>query len=118
MPRFDPDWWRSITPYLDEALGIPLEERGGWLSSLREKNADLAHHIETLLEEHQVLASEGFLEGQPTAPLTSPAVAGDSVDAYRLIAEIGRGGVGSVWLPERSDGGLVSPNAIKIPKFS
>src|SRR2546429_9222389 len=95
MPRFDPDWWRSITPYLDEALGIPLEERGGWLSSLREKNADLAHHIETLLEEDQVLASEGFLEGQPTAPLTSPAVWGDSVDPYRFLSGIGR-----VWCGE------------------
>ena len=118
MPRFDPDWWRSITPYLDEALGIPLEERGGWLSSLREKNADLAHHIETLLEEHQVLASEGFLEGQPTAPLTSPAVAGDSVDAYRLIAEIGRGGMGSVWLAERSDGRFERQVAIKFLNFA
>ena len=38
----NPDEWQEVSPYLDEALAMPAEERAGWLASLRESNPELA----------------------------------------------------------------------------
>ena len=40
-----------------------------------------------------------------SGPLTELA-AGDAIGPYRLIGELGAGGMGAVWLAERSDGAL------------
>lgn len=40
------------------------------------------------------------------APVLSPLVAGDVVGSYRVVREIGRGGMGVVYLAERDDLGL------------
>jgi serine/threonine protein kinase len=42
-------------------------------------------------------------------------LAGRTVGVYRLIRELGRGGMGVVWLGERVDGLLKRPVAIKLP---
>ena len=41
---------------------------------------------------------------------------GSQVGAYRLISEIGRGGMGTVWLAERSDGLMKRRVALKLPR--
>src|ERR1700730_5236974 len=114
MPTFGADWWQAVTPYLDEALAMPEEARAGWLSSLREQNPALADQLQTLLEEHQALAQEGFLEKRPPLPPGAAARAGETVDAYTLLSAIGKGGMGSVWLAERSDGRFERPVAVKF----
>ena len=48
----------------------------------------------------------------PTAPLASPLAAGETVGAYRVVREIGRGGMGVVYLAERDDLGLQA--ALKV----
>jgi serine/threonine protein kinase len=42
--------------------------------------------------------------------------AGDSVGAYRLVRLLAEGGMGSVWLAERSDGLVNRPIALKLPR--
>src|SRR6185503_479577 len=42
--------------------------------------------------------------------------AGDSVGPYRLIHELGTGGMGTVWLAERIDGALQRQVALKLPR--
>jgi tetratricopeptide (TPR) repeat protein len=45
----------------------------------------------------------------------APAVrSGDRLGAFRLVREIGRGGMGAVWLAERADGQFVQQVAIKL----
>ncbi|OZC01155.1 serine/threonine-protein kinase [Rubricoccus marinus] len=48
----------------------------------------------------------------PAAPLASPLAAGETVGAYRVVREIGRGGMGVVYLAERDDLGLQA--ALKV----
>src|SRR5712671_2584012 len=114
MPTFGTDWWQAVTPYLDEALGMPEEARAGWLSSLRKQNPALAGQLQILLEEHRALVEEGFLEKRPPLPSGAAARAGETVDAYTLLSPIGQGGMGSVWLAERSDGRFERWVAVKF----
>ena len=62
MPPLSPNRWRAISPYLDEALEIPTEQRATWLASLRTQDAALAADLQTLLDEHEVVHKSHFLE--------------------------------------------------------
>jgi eukaryotic-like serine/threonine-protein kinase len=108
-----PDQWNELSPELDRALALPEEERAVWLSALRLQRADLAETIERLLAEHQGLVQEHFLEREVLAPRTE-ASPGRIVGVYRLISPIGQGGMGIVWLAERSDGRFERRAAIKF----
>jgi serine/threonine-protein kinase len=43
---------------------------------------------------------------------------GDRVGPYRLNREIGRGGMGTVWLAERADGAYKRQVALKLPRLA
>jgi serine/threonine protein kinase len=114
MSTLNPDSWQSISPHLDRALEIPEEERAAWLASLSEENAALATHLRKLLDEHRLLAQERFLEQSPVTLSVPSAAAGETFGAYTLATPIGQGGMGSVWLAERSDGRFERRVAIKF----
>jgi len=108
-----PDQWQELSPQLDQALALSEEERAVWLSALRLQRADLAETVEKMLAEHCVLVQERFLDREVLA-LRTGASPGRIVGVYRLIGEIGQGGMGSVWLAERSDGRFERRAAIKF----
>ena len=104
--------WSVLSPYLDDALAVPEDARESWLSELRTRDPALAGELRTLLEEHRVLAQAGFLEDGPT-PFAGPSP-GQRAGAYTLVSPIGAGGMGAVWLGERSDGRFERRAAVKI----
>jgi hypothetical protein len=77
--------------HLDQALEMPDEERAGWPASLREQNAVLAAHLQTLLDEHRDLSQEGFLKLAPIAPYGVADLVGQRIGVYRLVSPIGQG---------------------------
>jgi eukaryotic-like serine/threonine-protein kinase len=118
MPALSPEEWLVVSPYLDEALAMTDEERAVWMRSLAGQNPTLAAQLTALLDEHRVLAQEGFLErGQFELPNT-PGLAGQTLGPYTLISQIGQGGMGSVWLAERSDGRFERRVAVKFLNIS
>ena len=115
MSTFSAEWWQKLSPYLDEALGMSGEERSAWLASLRQKDSSLASHLESLLQEHQILSQERFMEKRPALlPSAQPSMAGQTIGPYTLISLIGEGGMGSVWLAERNDGRFQRRVAVKL----
>jgi serine/threonine protein kinase len=115
MPMQGPEWWQTVSPFLDELLELTDEERPGRLASLRDQNPSLAAQLEALLHEQVELSRERFLELGPAVPWSvQPACAGQAVGAYTLLSPIGEGGMGSVWLAERSDGRFQRRAAVKF----
>ena len=106
--------WRALSPYLDKALTLSEHERAIWLESLRAEQPELASQLEELLDEHFAAQLDRFLEQGPSFPLAGVGLPGQTVGAYRLISPIGQGGMGTVWLAERSDGRFERKAAVKF----
>jgi serine/threonine protein kinase/tetratricopeptide (TPR) repeat protein len=112
--------WQRIAPYLDQALDLPGDERERWLIELAGQHPDIADAVRKLVQEHGELQQRGFLAAPVLSPvrqalLRQTAGTGEQVGAYRLIREIGRGGMSSVWLAQRCDGQLQRDVALKLP---
>jgi serine/threonine-protein kinase len=109
--------WARISPYLDQALELEPGVRETWLKNLETTQPDIARAVHELLSEHAALEAKGFLSGAPT--LKSLGVPGPQegmvLGSYRLLKEIGAGGMSSVWLGERCDGILKREVALKLP---
>jgi serine/threonine protein kinase len=112
MSTFTRDQWQMLSPYLDEAMEIAPEQRAAWLRSLSEKDAQLASMVQALLDEQEQLRQERFLERAPLH--VGGGLAGQKVGAYTLVSQLGQGGMGSVWLAERSDGRFERQAAVKF----
>ncbi len=89
-------------------------ERSVWLEALRHKDADLAGDLEMLLAQQRLLVDEGFLEGGSALVPSDRFFAGQTAGLYTLLSEIGVGGMGTVWLAERSDGRFDRRVAVKF----
>jgi serine/threonine protein kinase len=113
-----PERWQEVSPYLDQALSLPDAERPAWIASLRAEKPGLADLLQELLQEHESLARTQFLENPLIELASEPSLAGQKVGAYTLISPIGQGGMGSVWLAERSDGRFERRVAMKFLYFS
>jgi len=118
MPQLQPEQWKEVSPYLDQALSLPETDRAQWLASFRERNPTLGDLLQTLLDDHHALAQNQFLEGQPVPNPPLASQPGKQIGAYKLISLIGEGGMGSVWLAERSDGRFERRVAVKFLRFS
>jgi serine/threonine protein kinase/tetratricopeptide (TPR) repeat protein len=116
MATINPDRWRVLSPYLDDALDTPTEERAAWLAGIRARDPALAAELQSMLAEHEEVADAGFLTGAVVDPrlLPPPSAEGEILGSYRLISMIGQGGSGSVWKAERCDGRFRGEAAVKL----
>jgi serine/threonine protein kinase len=113
-----PAQWQEISPHLDNLLSLPEKEREGWLRSVHIQKPELAAILQQLLEEHRELAKEHFLERTPIRVASGLSVIDQKIGAYSLMSLIGQGGMGSVWLAERSDGRFDRCVAVKFLRFA
>jgi len=113
MSELNAERWHALSPYLDEVLDVPADGRVDWLARFRDQHPALAADLEALLDEQIALRREGFLE-QPPPSLAQSLRPGHTVGAYTLVSPIGQGGMGVVWLAERSDGRFDRRAAVKF----
>ena len=114
--KFTPDRWRTLSPFLDQALELSTIERAEWLAAVSARDASLAVDLHALLSEHDVVRESGFLE-QPVSVAhggRTPSLQGEIVGTYKLVSLIDQGGMGSVWLAERCDGRFEGHAAVKL----
>ncbi|HUI60826.1 MAG TPA: protein kinase [Steroidobacteraceae bacterium] len=117
MPPGSPDRWETLSEHLDRLLELDEAERSAWLAQLGCTDPDMATRLSRLLAERQQDGFSQFLQGA-AAPLTDhlgeATLVGRQVGPYVIDAEIGRGGMGSVWRAHRADGRFESQVAIKF----
>jgi serine/threonine-protein kinase len=114
MPKPDSESWQSLSSHLDRALELSGEARAAWLASLHADHPVVAAQIERWLGDLQQVEEQGFLEDGADLRPARVRLAGLAVGAYRLVEPIGQGGMGTVWLAERSDGRFQSQAAVKL----
>ncbi len=115
----------KVDAYLEEALGLPAEERAAFLASL--PDSELRREVEELLRyaqsrktttaEAEATAGDDWLHrlGSRVRDLaTGEALPDRRVGAYGLVRQIGRGGMGIVYLAERADGAFEQRVALKL----
>jgi eukaryotic-like serine/threonine-protein kinase len=95
-----------IEALFEAALDLPEDDRGDWLESECAGDPELLAEVQALLAAHE-LADRIFAEPE-SAPL------GGRVGPYRVIRELGRGGMGVVYLAERADGQFRRRVALKL----
>ncbi|MEO8064530.1 MAG: serine/threonine-protein kinase [Pseudomonadota bacterium] len=117
--------YAELSPLLDEALELPAEGRTAWLEALDGTRAswrpalarllgvgtvddvanplDVARHVEAVVNKTGSSAESVAL------------LQGGRIDSYELIRELGRGGMGTVWLARRVEGLKRRLVALKLP---
>lgn len=112
--------WERVEEVFEAALAVEPAGRDAWLTSACAGDAELRREVEALLAADQACATTDFLQGRISAAveaLVDSAEAsrvGEVIGAYRLTGELGRGGMGRVYLAERVDQQYRAEVAIKF----
>ena len=113
--------WQRVEAVLDAALA---HDPSHWPALLDERcsdDPDLRAEVEALLG--RLDTARRFLDSPPAgtaaallseARTAAPSLEGTRVGAYRIVREIGRGGMARVFLAERADGAFTQQVALKL----
>ncbi|MGF1671687.1 MAG: serine/threonine protein kinase, partial [Balneolaceae bacterium] len=106
---------RRISELYEAALELELGRREEFLQSECAGDSELKSEVESLLQAGNAASTEHLFP-----PLfrekEEPNLVGQQVGAYRILQEIGSGGVGVVYLAERIDGEFRRRLALKVVK--
>ncbi|MGB8262131.1 MAG: serine/threonine-protein kinase, partial [Terracidiphilus sp.] len=94
------------------AAEVPAAERKAWLRRQTAGQDELYEKVARLLDASQ--SSGGFLAEPAFQRPAPPAVEGTTIGAYRVLRELGSGGMGIVYLTVRSDNVYNRLAALKV----
>jgi serine/threonine protein kinase len=116
MPTESNEKWHSLSRLLDQVLDLEEPERARWLESLAKSDPEMAEMISAALAAKQREGFKGFLSGSAIdlKEIGESTLVGRRVGPCVIDAEIGRGGMGSVWKAHRTDGLYEGLVAIKL----
>ncbi|HXI30183.1 MAG TPA: protein kinase, partial [Vicinamibacterales bacterium] len=116
-----PERFRLIRNLYEAALELDVEPRQAFLRRACRGDDDLYADVERLLIAHE--RTDGLIAPFVVGPSSSlrketedavPRLEGRRVGAYQLLRELGRGGMGAVYLASRADAAYDRLVAIKI----
>jgi serine/threonine protein kinase len=108
--------WDRIQGIFLEAADMRPSERAAFLDRMCDGDAEALREVESLLSadaagESAVCAA---IESEVASMLDESSLVDVRLGPYRLLKEIGRGGMGAVYLAERADGQFQKQVAVKI----
>lgn len=111
----------ALSRLLDALLALPAAARPAWLAALAPGEQHLGPLLRGMLAEHEGASAPALHADLPAlgeAQDVNAPTPGERVGPYRLLRQIGQGGMGSVWLAERADGALTRQVALKLPRLA
>ena len=109
------DRWNLIRGFVEAAMKLPAEQRASYLAGAVAEG-DLRREVESLLEQadgaSEIFGNKTWLPPELDTP--EPDLQGAVLGNYRLLRELGRGGMGAVYLAERADGLYQQQVALKL----
>ncbi len=115
--------WERIEPILDQALDLPPADRAAFLERVCGADPALRAKVERMLRDGE--GPDGLLEQSLDSvagplmleldePGPAPIPLGEMIGPWRLVRELGQGGMGEVFLAERADGQFAQTAALKL----
>jgi Tol biopolymer transport system component/tetratricopeptide (TPR) repeat protein/serine/threonine protein kinase len=126
-----PERWKQVEEVFQAALDLPRDERPKFIVEASAQDDALRQQVEALVAQYEAAGDfieapafplEGFDPGSAPFRTTQPSeleddpMAGARVGAYKIVREIGRGGMGAVYLAVRADSEYQKRVAIKLVK--
>src|SRR5215831_15376683 len=113
-----PERLSQIRTLFEAALDYPPREQEDFLQRTCSDDPDLQGEVRKLLVAYQ--QSTGFMETPLIVPQSfwlpyqAISLEGRQLGRYRIMRQIGRGGMGTVYLAERADGSFQKQVALKV----
>lgn len=111
--------YSRISALLDASIDMIPSDREVWLATLERDDPKSAAILRGMFAAQVAYSADHFLEDMPSVP-ADPALGADSTligrqfGPYRVLSLLGHGGMGSVWLAERTDGLFRRQVALKL----
>src|SRR6059058_1243203 len=113
--------WKRVDAVFEQALELPQDQRAAFLQENCNSDAEVRREVESLLNSHE--RAGNFID-QPSLFFADDTLrdngstpqAGELIGSYRIVRELGRGGMGAVYLAERADAQYKKRVAIKLIK--
>jgi eukaryotic-like serine/threonine-protein kinase len=111
-----PESFHALRDIFDQVIDLPIEERASRVRELT-NDGEMIDAVLSLLDANN--STQGVTVSKPVHAMLASASAvkiatGDVLGAWRIEREIGQGGMGTVYLVERSDGHFKQTAALKF----
>jgi tetratricopeptide (TPR) repeat protein/predicted Ser/Thr protein kinase len=112
--------WKKAKEIFQTAMDLPPAERQAFIEKETSGDELIKSEVETLLEAHDeagnfiaapAVAVANFFENEQKS-----SIVGKQIGAYKILEELGRGGMGAVYLAERADAEFEKKVAVKLIK--
>ncbi|HEU4663614.1 MAG TPA: serine/threonine-protein kinase [Dokdonella sp.] len=117
----DQQAWERVRALFERALELDADARARFLDAACAGEVELRGEVEAMLRADADAPASGFAAATPEfaeaiggREREADAWVGRRVGVWRLLREIGRGGMGTVYLAERADGEYAQRAAIKL----
>jgi eukaryotic-like serine/threonine-protein kinase len=117
-----PERWQQVEEIFQTALDLAPEERARYITKACTGDDDLQREVEALLTQYESAGDflDAPLQGSGMhalgALMEEDPLVGRRIGAYKIEREIGRGGMGAVYLATRADNAFQRRVAIKVIK--
>jgi tetratricopeptide (TPR) repeat protein len=116
--NIDPDIWPKLSLLMSQWIEIPAPRRAEWIENLGLEYVDVLPALRQLLASESAGNAFGtlakFTIRHEFTGTHDPLSVGDRLGPWRILSEIGHGGMGTVYRAERDDGRFAQRVAIKV----
>ncbi|UXI69528.1 serine/threonine-protein kinase [Tahibacter amnicola] len=106
--------WQVLQDAFDASSGLAPEAQAALVETLRQTDVHVADALAAMLDANRQWLDRTLQARAELAAAMAPSAVGTRIGVYRLTAEVGRGGMGTVYRGERADGQIAQEVAIKV----